>query len=292
MLGDITVMFSEDEQMGTLLELHGKGCRQFETYLEAQNRSWYDFFAMARGYKGIMKRIDIAIDDCAGWLDVPELARKCAREEMISRFRSWRTYQSGAMIHTREEESELMGCTLYLGTMKSEICFCIYEKDYEQHVKNGTPLEDAKVKNRFEIRLRNDRAEHMLDDLLAHEAEGIGYTAFAIINHYVCFLNADAAKAKSKWELDATWKGFTGACLRSIKLTTQPEPYTLERSLHWLAWQVAPTLKMVRQLDEAQGCEDRIEQMIEQAKLGKNHKQIIDQQRLSANEIINENHGK
>ena len=28
-----------------------------------------------------------------------------------------------------------MGNTLYLGSLKSEIYFCIYEKDYEQYVK-------------------------------------------------------------------------------------------------------------------------------------------------------------
>ena len=31
--------------------------------------------------------------------------------------------------------------------------FCIYEKDYEQYVKLGTPLEEADIINRFEIRL-------------------------------------------------------------------------------------------------------------------------------------------
>ena len=34
---------SPDEEKGVLLELKGKGCRQFESYLLAQERSWYDF---------------------------------------------------------------------------------------------------------------------------------------------------------------------------------------------------------------------------------------------------------
>ena len=32
-----------------------------------------------------------------------------------------------------------MGRTLYLGSLKSDVYFCIYEKDYEQYVKLGTP---------------------------------------------------------------------------------------------------------------------------------------------------------
>lgn len=35
-LGDITVMTSPDEEKGVLLELKGKGCRQFEAYLNGQ----------------------------------------------------------------------------------------------------------------------------------------------------------------------------------------------------------------------------------------------------------------
>ena len=41
--------------------------------------------------------------------------------------------------------------TLYLGSLKSDVYFCIYEKDYEQCVKLGTPLEEADIINRFEI---------------------------------------------------------------------------------------------------------------------------------------------
>ena len=35
---------------------------------------------------------------------------------------------------------------------------CIYEKDYEQYKKHDIPIADAEVKNRFEIRLKNERA--------------------------------------------------------------------------------------------------------------------------------------
>ena len=42
-MGDIVVMLSHEEDKGVLLELKGRGCRQFETFT-AQKRSWYDFF--------------------------------------------------------------------------------------------------------------------------------------------------------------------------------------------------------------------------------------------------------
>ena len=51
-----------------------------------------------------------------------------------------------------------MGNTLYIGSLQSEVYVCIYEKDYEQYKKHDIPSADAEVKNRFEIRLKNERA--------------------------------------------------------------------------------------------------------------------------------------
>ncbi len=42
------------------------------------------------------------------------------------------------------EEKRDMGNTLYIGSLKSDVYFCAYEKDYEQYV-SGTSLEDTKV---------------------------------------------------------------------------------------------------------------------------------------------------
>ena len=182
-LGDIFIYTSADEEKGVLLELKGRGCRQFESYLLAQQRSWYDFLMDALVDGGVMKRIDLAINDHTGILDIPELAEKCRKREYIGKSRSYKFYQSGELIKHREDDREYMGRTLYLGSLKSDVYFCIYEKDYEQYVKLGTPLEEADIINRFEIRLRNERAYYAVRDLLTYyDAE---QTAFSIINQYV-----------------------------------------------------------------------------------------------------------
>ena len=67
----------------------------------------------------------------------------------------------------------------------SEVYFCIYEKDYEQYKKHDIPIADAEVKNRFEIRLKNERAFYAIRDLLEHDNPE--RTAFQIINRYVRF---------------------------------------------------------------------------------------------------------
>ena len=45
-LGDIFIYTSADEEKGVLLELKGRGCRQFESYLLAQQKSWYEMYEM------------------------------------------------------------------------------------------------------------------------------------------------------------------------------------------------------------------------------------------------------
>lgn len=90
----------------------GKGCRQFENFLLAQHRNWYDFFTDALCEGGVFKRIDLAINDRVGILDIPELTAKCRNEECISVFRSFKSYRSGELVQSHEENKSGMGHTL------------------------------------------------------------------------------------------------------------------------------------------------------------------------------------
>ena len=131
-IGDVFVYTSQDKEKGVLLELKGKGCRQFESYLLAQERSWYDFFMDALVEGGVMKRLDLAINDRTGLLDIPELIEKCKNEECISKFRSFKNYGSGELVKHNEANKDGMGHTLYISSFTSEVYFCVYEKNYEQ----------------------------------------------------------------------------------------------------------------------------------------------------------------
>ena len=281
-LGDVFVLTSPDEEKGTLLELKGKGCRQMESYLLAQHRSWYDFLMDALLEGGVMKRLDLAINDMAGILDIPELTEKCNHEECISVFRSFKSYRSGELVKSREQDRYGMGNTLYIGSLKSEVYFCIYEKDYEQYVKYEIPLEDTKIKNRFEIRLKNERAYYAVRDLLTyHDAER---TAFDTINRYMRFADKEVDKRRSEWKTNERWAYFIGSDRGRLKLTTKPEPYTLTRTLNWISRQVAPTWKVLQQIDDTNGT-TYLKDILNHAKLTERHKKLIKQQTTSTEEI-------
>ena len=281
-LGDIFVFTSADEEKGVLLELKGKGCRQFESYLVAQERSWYDFLMDTLLEGGVMKRLDLAINDRAGILDIPELTEKCNREECISVFRSFKSY-AGELIRKQEQDKAGMGHTLYIGSLKSEVYFCCYEKNYEQYAKLGIPVSEALIKNRFEIRLKNERAYYAVRDLLTHyDAER---TAFSIINRYLRFVDIEEDKRREDWKLNDRWAWFIGKGREPLKLTTQPEPYTLSRTLNWIARQVAPTLKMLKRIDAGNNTE-YLKNIEQHAKLTEKHEQIIKQQTAPVTELI------
>ena len=280
-LGDIFILVSPELEKGVLLELKGRGCRQFESYLLAQKRNWYEFFMDCLVEGGVMKRLDLAINDKTGILNIPRLTEKCQNEECVSVFRSFKSYRSGELV--RRDEKECMGNTLYIGSLQSEVYFCIYEKDFEQYKKNDIPIEEAEVKNRFEIRLKNERAYYALRDLLAYDNPE--QTAFKIINRYVRFVDKDDTKPRSEWRISEEWAWFIGENRESMKLTAKPEPYSFQRTLNWLSHQVAPTLKVAMKLDEINHTQV-VKDIIASAKLTERHEKILKQQAATAKEVV------
>ena len=210
---------------------------------------------------------------------------KCNHEECISVFRSFKSYRSGELVRSNEQDRYGMGNTLYIGSLKSEVYFCIYEKDYEQYVKYDIPIEDTKIKNRFEIRLKNERAYYAVRDLLTyHDAER---TAFDIINRYMRFADKEVEKRRSEWQTNEKWAYFIGSDRGRLKLTTKPEPYTLTRTLNWISRQVAPTWKVLQKIDSTNGT-TYLKDILEHAKLTERHKKLIEQQTTSTEEMITE----
>ena len=279
-IGNIFVLVSQDIEKGVLIELKGQGCRQYENFLLAQHRSWYDFLLDALLAGGVMKRMDLAINDMVGILDIEVLTDKCNNEECISVFRSFKSYRSGELV--RRNEKIGMGNTLYIGSLKSEVYFCIYEKDYEQYVKLDIPIDEVKIKNRFEIRLKNERAYHAAVDLLANrDAER---TTFSIINRYIRFVDREEKISRSKWKTNEDWSYFIGEGREKLKLTTNPEPYDINKTLNWISRQVAPTLKVIKKIDMLNGT-NIAEELIRKAELTERHQKIIQQNSLPIEDI-------
>lgn len=270
--GEIQVMTAagNDTKRGVLVEMKGKGCRHMEGLLLTHNQTWFDFFRRLYETKCVFKRLDLAINDKVGLLDIAELIRKCDRNECISVMRHFEAIRSG---HMNDPENNGKGNTLYIGSRKSGIYFCLYEKMAEQLAKYGAQA-DTSIINRLEIRLTNDRASIAVEDLLSHrDAER---TAFGIIKRYIRFVDPQKEKPRLKWPINKHWEYFCGQNRVPLRLTLAPEPFDLNRTRAWIAKQVGPMEKVIMQIDGYYGNTDTME-TIRDAKLSKKHLKILEQ---------------
>nr|WP_299632587.1 hypothetical protein [uncultured Virgibacillus sp.] len=60
-LDNIKVFYSvKGDNIGILIEMSGKGCRQFESFLNWRKKTWFDFFNDCLEYKGTFTRFDLS----------------------------------------------------------------------------------------------------------------------------------------------------------------------------------------------------------------------------------------
>lgn len=283
--GDIEVLTSDNPELGTLIELKGRGCRQLESLFNGQRRDWYGFFRDCLKNECVFKRVDVAINDYAGYLNIGELIEKCRNDECRSRFHGFRAYESGAMIKGHEEtEVNEMGKTLYLGSFSSDLHFCIYEKKYEQLVHSGIQLSDTDIRNRFEIRAKNDRANVLVQSLVTYEY--LYEAIFGIINHYMDVRDRNDKLHREDWDINRDWLIFIERyrdC--DLKLTLAPEPFEWRRTMNWLSKQVAGSLKAALEIDKRNGT-THIKDMLNNHELPKHLETIIEQMTVSKEEIL------
>ncbi len=55
------------------------GCRNLEYVLQARRIDWYSFLSCCIDYQGVFKRIDLAVNDMGGLLDIEILRERLLR---------------------------------------------------------------------------------------------------------------------------------------------------------------------------------------------------------------------
>ena len=228
-LGDINVMCSMQEHLGVLLELKGRGCRQMESYLLAQERSWYDFMLDCLTAGGKMKRLDLAINDMCGLLDIPTLSEKYKNGGADCRCKNYENVQGGKL----SGKNRNLASTLYIGSKASTKYFCLYEKQKEQ----ATKKKHTDIINRFEIRLRDKKAVQAVEELLlTYNPHGL---VFYLITDFVEFPDYPL------WEIFISHD--------NLPFEMNPVPVNMERTLQWLERQVMPSIVMIEEIDRLTG---------------------------------------
>ncbi|WP_270747813.1 replication initiation factor domain-containing protein [Leuconostoc lactis] len=259
-----------EQKFGTTLYLTGKGTRLFEKALLEQNMNWRDFFEKARLYRGHLTRLDIAINDKWGLLNMNDLVKAVQEKRFWSKSKSY-------AVHGNDDD----GWTVDFG--KSPFVIRAYDKHKEQANKGY----DTDVKTRVELELHQDKAEYILDEWLNHDKKLVDIT-FDILYTYLWFTNEpiDAQKLKSdkvREVIEQTvepmpaWSLLTALGNR-LKFVRQPKKQSVERIEKWVLQSVVPSLAVLKKT----GHWHEIIEAINSVELSAEHQKLVEANLVNA----------
>lgn len=260
---------TERPDMGIHCEFSGSACREFEGFF---GDKWAELVQAVRENQGHFTRLDLAIDDFEGLLDLDTIEHKVKEAEIISCFRKGRRLQDFNL-----SKKDNLGKTLYFGSPQSRIRIRIYDKGIEELLKaqslregeaieresrEKVPAADRKANKalreelycferlhtvehwiRTEIQARDERADSIADYLQAGLA--VGAVASGVLANYLNFVEpSETDSNKSRWLVSDFWAKFLGA-VEKLKLSVEKKQRTLKQVKDWIIKQVAPSLALL-----------------------------------------------
>ena len=226
------------EDMGCMIELKGQACRQFEYYLEEEQKaSWRDFFIrcfeyereIAEGDGKYMNipRLDIALDEKyneEGNFELGKLVELWDKGLIDSRLRLKQIEDNGEYGKAK---------TIYFGSRQSAYHFCFYQKDIEQAKKLGFDLDfihsALQFKNRYEVRMCDEVALDFVKKAL-NERLDMAKLAVRVINSKIKVYE----KVNGKKVLNKEWYSLLGDVDRIGFSTAPVEVGFFDKQYKWI----------------------------------------------------------
>lgn len=231
------------------LNLSGQACRQFETESTLQ---WDKLFALLLdNCKATFTRLDFAIDDFNRIYTVNTIRNAVLKNKTcVTKLKSWQSRQAG---HVLAGKDYLTMDLFQLGDPTSRYMIVFYDKYIEQLFRQQ---KEPTVKSwtRTEIRFKDDYAT-LYAQYLSQTSKDMNTLIFEILNEKLAFLRPSVSDtnrsraAKDKNNHSRWWKKFIGT-VEKTKLSMQAPDYSIERSKKWLEKSVAPTLAMIKQIQD------------------------------------------
>ena len=147
------------------------------------------------------------------------------------RSRTHEAVDSGKLSGTNGDTAK----TFYIGSKSSSIYFCLYEKEKEQKSK-GIKTD---IKNRFEIRLKNGKAEQTIEQLVF--SRNPEQTIANLILTQIDFPDY------------ILWDIFLDNVTTSLPFIMTPVAVNMDKTKRWLERQVMPSLLMIKEIEKKTG---------------------------------------
>lgn len=240
------------------LQLSGQGCREMEVILEHKGITWQIFLQhILYSYQDVrVKRLDIALDELYkgyGHEDqqilIPDLIKKLhAKEIVLDTLKKWNITGGGSFTDNEDMEAN-HGLSVYFGSRQSQLYFNFYEKRYEiarmENISLDESLEIFGIWNRYELRFSDQKAQGVVEEYIS--GVDLGEIARGIINKEIQVY--DGINHFGAYKPDEKWQRLFGG-VEPLKLSTNPQPYSIERTIRWLTYQVANSLALVSEADK------------------------------------------
>ena len=221
----------------TCLQLSGQGCREMELLLEHKGISWQTFLQTTLyAYQDVrVKRLDIALDELyKGYghekehIQIPKLIDKLyAKEIVLDTIKKWNITGGGSFTDNEDMEAN-HGLSLYFGSRQSQLYFKIFG-----------------IWNRYELRFSDQKAQGIVEEYI--NGVDLGEIARGIVNKEIQVY--DGLTRFGAYKPDEKWQRLFGG-VEPLKLSTSPQPYSIERTIRWLTYQVANSLALVSEADK------------------------------------------
>ena len=229
-----------------------------ELLLEHKGISWQTFLQnILYAYQDVrVKRLDIALDELyKGYgheeehIHIPKLIDKLyAKEIVLDTIRKWNITGGGSFTDNDDMEAN-HGLSLYFGSRQSQLYFNFYEKRYEiarmENISLEESLEIFGIWNRYELRFSDQKAQGVVEEYI--NGVDLGEIARGIVNKEIQVY--DGVTRFGAYKPDEKWQELFGG-VEPLKLSTSPQPYSIERTIRWLTYQVANSLALVSEADK------------------------------------------
>ena len=210
------------QYQGFQILMSGKGCRNYENFLQLNEETWFDFLNRVCQYHINFPRIDLAIDDRKPYLSIPDLIVRTKEGLLSSKLRDVDFHDSGEL---KEEVFQSKGGSLYLGSSASNLRLVFYEKGYEQNKKYGTELDENW--NRYELRFRQEMAVSVVQELLKYR--DVAGLAMEVLNSKIRFLEKPTDSTTTRKRLYPTYQAWAELMKDIGKVTLITSDLTFEQ---------------------------------------------------------------
>jgi phage replication initiation protein len=228
--GNVVIFFDGNPGMGCHVSMTGQGCRQYEAATHCGPIGWYRLLHRLDDAGANFTRLDLAVDNVDGALNIETLQACIDDGEWRTRFKGGQQIKKFSFLKNPLPQ----GKTIYLGSPTSRIKIRFYDKAAQLGIEGHWI--------RCELQLMAARAIEAIKHIL--KGLEVGMVALAVLNNYFAVVNIDDSN-KTRCTLKDWWAAWL-TTTDKLKLTTNKAIKLVGEVIQHIKNQYAPSIAMIR----------------------------------------------